>query len=284
MHSDKANLTHLSPTEPAANEFGAKGAWTSGQLVPAAKGVAAGPQQLELALSVAQTAIVATDEELTGLATLLSHDIYAVSGLRLNATGTAAKPAAGDVSFSFGQPPPTLRRQLDGSASTEWYSLVVDGHGVAITCASYTGCAWGATTLLQTLCVEGVDIQELAVPAMEVHDHPDVPYRAALLDTARSLVSIQDLYQAVNMVRFYKIPFLHLHLTDDHGWTFPSAAFPQLSANNVGFRGRAPVVFNATELKGVVKCVPVLHRLAVDGGMPCTRLLVRDPSVAFDPP
>jgi N-acetyl-beta-hexosaminidase len=58
-----------------------------------------------------------------------------------------------------------------------------------------------------------------------------------LVDTARSLVTIPDLLDAVTLARFYKIRFVHLHMTDDHAWTFPSDAFPDLGSANVGFRG-----------------------------------------------
>ena len=50
--------------------------------------------------------------------------------------------------------------------------------------------------------------------------------------------------------RFFKIRYLHLHMTDDHAWSFPSAAFPQLGSENVGFRGRAPAGERGADARG----------------------------------
>jgi N-acetyl-beta-hexosaminidase len=63
-----------------------------------------------------------------------------------------------------------------------------------------------------------------------------------MVDTARALVTPHQLLDAVQTARFYKIRYLHLHMTDDHAWTFPSAAFPLLGTANIGFRGRTPKV------------------------------------------
>jgi len=39
--------------------------------------------------------------------------------------------------------------------------------------------------------------------------------------------------------RMYKVRYLHLHLTDDQGWCFPSTKYPQLGSKNVGTHGGA---------------------------------------------
>ena len=53
----------------------------------------------------------------------------------------------------------------------------------------------------------------------------------------------------------YKIPYVHLHMTDDHAWVFPSDAFPLLGSQNVGFRGQLPLVFKKQDLIDLVACV-----------------------------
>lgn len=80
-----------------------------------------------------------------------------------------------------------------------------------------------------------------------------------LVDTARTAVSVQDLYQAVNLARFYKVPYVHLHMTDDHAWTFPSTTFPALGSLNIGFRGPEPQVYNASDLRALVAYVNRNH-------------------------
>ena len=210
-------------------------------------------------LTSASTRIVTDAPALEPLSHLLSDDIFDISGVRLNASGSNGAHSPNMVNIHLSLVSVTVQTdppQAPGStASTlpdESYHLVVSGKGVEIRCVSYTGCAWAVTTLLQLLCVSGVPTQTIALPAVNISDAPDAPYRGVLLDTARSLVTMQDLFHAVTLARYYKIRFLHLHLTDDHSWTFPSDAFPALGSANVGFRGRCPTVFTKQQLRSLV--------------------------------
>ena len=188
--------------------------------------------------------IVALGDGLAPLAAVLADSIFAVSGLHLNVTSSLPNNTGHIV----------LQQSSAGAAATvaENYTLTVDGRGVRVLCDAYTGCAWGVSTLLQSLCVSGVDVQILAVPCMNVTDGPDAPWRALLVDTARTEVTLHQLFEAAVFCAFYKIRFLHLHLTDDHGWSFPSRAFPALGTQNIGFRGPAVRVFNETGLRSLV--------------------------------
>lgn len=67
------------------------------------------------------------------------------------------------------------------------------------------------------------------------------------------VVPAADLYRAVVFAHFYKIPFVHVHLTDDHAWTWPSENFPLLGTKNIGFRGPVPLVYSADGLRQVVE-------------------------------
>jgi hypothetical protein len=131
LHAGDTNATKLGPKAPSSNQNGAKGVWVSGKVEPTSVQVAAavgsnagvrvgvgasvsasagvrtsssmgaGPEQVELELSSLKTTITATDPILAPLTTLLSEDIYAMSGVRLNtsAVGTASKQ--GDLRFAF---------------------------------------------------------------------------------------------------------------------------------------------------------------------------------------
>ena len=102
------------------------------------------------------------------------------------------------------------------------------------------------------MCISGVPFQTAAFPSYNLSDFPDAPYRGIMVDTARTLVSPHQLLDAAQTARFYKIRYLHLHMTDDHAWTFPSTAFPKLGTDNIGFRGRQPKVYTPAQLKQVV--------------------------------
>eukprot|EP00040_Diaphanoeca_grandis_P023778 m.129835 g.129835 ORF g.129835 m.129835 type:complete len:646 (-) comp29435_c0_seq1:68-2005(-) len=248
FHTDDTNSTSLGPNQPSTHQFGAKGAWTSGEIVPTSTGAhsatmesTAAPTKQEFQFSDS-TIIGTVETTLSPLVNLLSDDLFSISGVRFNTTNTA-----GDVRFVY-----KTNADTDIKNQDEWYSLIVDGNGVVVTCYNYTGCAWAVSTILQAVCVSGVPQQQVALPAMNVSDSPDVPYRGLLLDTARSLVTLQDLLEAAELARFYKIRYLHLHLTDDHSWTFPSTTFPSLGSVNIGFRGVMPTVYSVQDLQTLV--------------------------------
>ena len=272
----------LGPSQPSTHQFGCKGKWQSGAIVPASGSgdPAVGPNKTELVLTSTGTRIVTDAPALEPLSQLLADDIFDISGVRLNVStasnGSAHSSNMGDIRLylvSAGVPSTTPHRDPDTTTTPhrnpstippsppgttasalpdESYSLSVSGKGAEVRCRSYTGCAWAVTTLLQLLCVSGVATQTIALPAVNISDAPDAPYRGVLLDTARSLVTVQDLFDAVALARLYKIRFLHLHLTDDHSWTFPSDSFPALGSANVGFRGRRPVVYTKQQLQRLV--------------------------------
>jgi hypothetical protein len=214
----------------------------------------------ELAIS-ASTGAVATDPLLLPLVDLIEEDIFLISGIRINGTTAhVGTPAVGDISFSLlskngigGHPGGVAYTDPDA----EKYFITIDGRGAAVTCYAYTGCAWGVTSLLQTLCVSGVPVQTAAFPTFNLTDSPDIPYRGMLVDTARSLVTPHDLMEAAQTARYYKIRYLHLHLTDDHSWTFPSTKFPHLGDQNIGFRGRSPKVYSTQQLQQLVSYADV---------------------------
>ena len=190
FHSAATNLTTLGPEEPS-NQFGAKGKWTSGSVsptvaqsrstsaelqVPVESGM--GPQKLELQISTYTTAIVAADPSLLPLTQLLSDDIFMLSGIRINASSTVGTGVVGDISFAL----LPAAEHMESSAAPphlapdgEKYSVVIDGRGVRVSCTAYIGCAWGVTTLLQTMCIAGVPHQTAAFPSYNLTDWPDAP-------------------------------------------------------------------------------------------------------------
>jgi N-acetyl-beta-hexosaminidase len=92
-----------------------------------------------------------------------------------------------------------------------------------------------------------------AAPRLTVMDSPAKPYRGVMIDVARRHNSIEDLRKCVVLCRLYKVRYMHLHLSDDHAWTFPSTAFPKRGSSNRGFEGPAPKVYNLADLKDLVR-------------------------------
>lgn len=79
-----------------------------------------------------------------------------------------------------------------------------------------------------------------------ISDRPDYKYRGIMLDTARHYIPIEKIKAIIRSMAFYKLNFLHLHLTDDQGWRVEIKAYPLLAKNGS--------IRNGTQIKKNGKC------------------------------
>lgn len=159
--------------------------------------------------------IAVTSEALLPLAKVLAGEIAAAGGPQLRALIGVA--GAGDISL-----------EVDPKLSGEAHAVTVTERAV-VRGGSYGGVALGTVTLLQALAL---DAGKASLRKLAVEDRPVADYRGLLIDVARQYHSVSNLKQMVQLCRLYKIRYLQLHLTDDPAFTFPSTAYPQLSAKN----------------------------------------------------
>ncbi|MFI6730990.1 family 20 glycosylhydrolase [Streptomyces atratus] len=146
-------------------------------------------------------------------ATALAQEVAAVTGTETT-MAAAGTPAPGDISIT------KASTSHDGS-----YTLTVDGI-VTLSAADQNGLANASASLLQMLQADRT------IPGTVITDAPDTAYRSLMVDTARGHWSIRDLRNQIELCHLYKINYLHLHLTDDQNFMFPSTAYPNLSAHN----------------------------------------------------
>ena len=185
------------------------------QLIPRPKKLTLRPGSL----SLTQTSrILAMGAEVAPLANVLVEEIFLTTGLRLNTTARAPQP--GDVVLK-------LVPGLQG----EKYTVDVKETAV-VQAGNYAALASGTVTLLQAIRVAN---EAATIPFMAIEDEPKYPYRGALLDLARKYHSPAGIEQIIELCRFYKIRYLHLHLTDDQLFMFPSAKFTQVGRSNREF-------------------------------------------------
>ena len=180
--------------------------------------------------------IVPRDKSLVPLADVLSGELRLLTGLRLPVAD--GPPQDGDIEL-------VLAADLEGDS----YRLTV-GDRATVAGAGFQGVAFGTATLLQAVRIGDGGA---ALPRLTVEDGPRLTYCGALLDVARKPYSIDTLRQCVEVCRFYKIRYLHLHLSDENAWVFPSTAFPKIGAGNFAWAGgEKPVVYELAALKALV--------------------------------
>ena len=180
--------------------------------------------------------IVCVDSTLLPLGAILADEIARTAGFRPAVMADASRPA--DISLGF-----------DPRLKDEAYDLTVADRAL-VRGGDYNAVATGTVTLLQALHVTP---DSAALPRLAIADQPGLKYRAAMLDIARKPHSLAALRQCVDIARFYKIRYIHLHMSDENAWTFPSTKYPQLGKNNFAWAGgEKPEVYNLNELKQLV--------------------------------
>jgi N-acetyl-beta-hexosaminidase len=184
----------------------------------------------------ARSRIVSRDAALLPLARILASEVHLLTGRTLPVE--SAEPGETDIALA-----------LVGALEKEAYRLAIDRHA-AVAGGDYNGVALGTATLLQAL---RTDAGQVALPRLTVEDRPHFEYCGTMLDVARQPHSLEILRQCVNVCRFYKIRYMHLHLSDENGWVFPSTAFPRLGSGNFALPGgKKPAVYRLAGLRKLV--------------------------------
>jgi hexosaminidase len=126
----------------------------------------------------------------------------------------------------------------------ESYQLQISRSGVKLIAGTYAGMIAATATLVQALELEGdydavpttpencTTAPVWRVPVMEIADGPALPYRGIMVDAARAYLPLTALKSYVMLCRVYKLNYMHIHMTDDGAFPFPSTAYPKLAASS----------------------------------------------------
>ncbi|MBR5962613.1 MAG: family 20 glycosylhydrolase [Bacteroidaceae bacterium] len=123
---------------------------------------------------------------------------------------------------------------------SEGYQLVVAKKGVTVKAQTPQGILWGIMTLQQ------LHEQGLPLTCGTITDTPAYPLRGMMIDVGRKFVPLSYLYGLVDLLSYYKMNTLHVHLNDNgsndyfnNDWDETYAAFrmesdlfPELTAQD----------------------------------------------------
>lgn len=132
----------------------------------------------------------------------------------------------------------------------EGYRLDIAGDRVTVRAAT----EWGVLRALATLtqCLGGEP-----VPAVTIEDRPRFPWRGLMLDVARHFLPAAALHRTLDAMAVFKLNVLHLHLSDDQAFRFPSERFPELASEPHYTRGELERLVQAAADRGI-RLVPEL--------------------------
>jgi len=128
----------------------------------------------------------------------------------------------------------TQKEAKKANLGDEGYRLTISEKGITVQAASMRGALWGAQTLLQMKEANTPPKREQGggFPCGIYTDKPDYPIRGFMLDCGRKFYPLSYLYSLVNVMSYYKLNTLQLHLNDNgfkdqynNNWDDTYAAF-----------------------------------------------------------
>jgi hexosaminidase len=112
------------------------------------------------------------------------------------------------------------------------YQIETQNGSMTVTAESSEGAAQAASTLLQLTSIRKGRVH---CRWLSVKDGPSQEFRCFMVDMGRNPHSPKLLKQVIDMMWLYKANYLHLHLTDDQLFSWPSKAFPKLYSERAGW-------------------------------------------------
>lgn len=108
-------------------------------------------------------------------------------------------------------------------SSDEGYVLTVGKDGVVAQALTGRGLFYAVQTMMQLM--DG----ERRLPWCTVADAPRFAYRGMMMDVSRHFFGVDFIKKQIDAMAWYKLNYLHLHLTDAAGWRLEIKRYPRLT-------------------------------------------------------
>ena len=122
--------------------------------------------------------------------------------------------------------------QRSSKFEQEAYHLSIETKKIFLEASTEEGFFRAIKTLEQLILLQSFSLDTPAgftLPTGIIRDAPRFSYRGTMLDVSRHFFSVKDVKRYIDLLAFYKINFLHLHLSDDQGWRIEIKQWPKLT-------------------------------------------------------
>ena len=164
-------------------------------------------------------------DETKSIGQYLAEALKPATGFNLNVEGTDGAPAKGSISLSLSGADPAL--------GPEGYTITITPDLVKVVANQPAGLFYAVQTIRQLLPPAIDSSSVLPGPWImgtgTISDYPRFAWRGAMLDVARHFFSVRDVTRYIDLLAYYKINRLHLHLSDDQGWRIQINSWPNLA-------------------------------------------------------
>jgi len=114
----------------------------------------------------------------------------------------------------------------DPELGEEGYEINITPESITVSANKPAGLFYGSQTLSQ-IGVKNGDGIEFATG--KIRDYPTFGWRGSMLDMGRHFFTVEEVKRYVDLISYYKMNVLHLHLTDDQGWRIEIKSWPKLT-------------------------------------------------------
>jgi hexosaminidase len=181
----------------------------------------------------------------------LSNTLKPATGFPLHVAVTNKEHEAGNIFLSLGE--------VDSLTNKEGYELNISPDSVSLKANTNAGLFRGIQTLRQLFPaeIEADSLQTVLwqIPTGKVKDYPNYEMRGAMLDVARHFFEVEDVKRYIDLISFYKMNVLHLHLSDDQGWRIEIKKWPKLTKHGASTKvgGGKGGFFTQEQYKDIVQ-------------------------------
>jgi hexosaminidase len=164
-------------------------------------------------------------DEVKAIGQYLADHINPSTGYGIQVQTTAGVPGKGNIYLAL--------TGADLSLGDEGYELTITPELVKVAANKPAGLFYGVQTIRQLLpaAIDSVSIQPgpWTMGTGTIKDYPRFAWRGTMLDVARHFFSVRDVIRYVDLLAYYKINRLHLHLANDQGWRIQINSWPNLA-------------------------------------------------------
>ncbi|MGI9547561.1 MAG: family 20 glycosylhydrolase [Flavobacteriaceae bacterium] len=121
----------------------------------------------------------------------------------------------------------------DSLKGDEAYRILISRDTIIVNAAKPEGAFRAVQTLRQLIPESSNDTLAerpvWPVPTGKISDEPAFKFRGSMLDVARHFFTVEEVKKYIDLLAYYKINVLHLHLSDDQGWRIEIKSWPKLT-------------------------------------------------------
>ena len=155
----------------------------------------------------------------------LADALAPATGYSLKVQAANGAPGKGNIYLTLSGAAPTV--------GEEGYELTITPELVKLAANQPAGLFYGVQTIRQLLppAIDSSSIQPgpWRMRTGTITDYPRFAWRGTMLDVARHFFSVKDVTRYIDLLAYYKINRLHLHLADDQGWRIQINSWPNLA-------------------------------------------------------